>query len=731
MPEEQPSSGPDGSYPSAAGAGPALGPGPGPEPGPGTSSQTAKSPRVLACILCQQRKVRCDRKFPCANCVRSRVQCVPATLHPRRRRRKLTERELLERVRQYEALLRSNDINFEPLVAADLGGGDGQGGSGAPTGDGGGRGGRESDDEHADSGEAESGSTPTTGDIQDPDFWQFGKLALRETDKWGVDRAAIKEAWENFTQDSDHLLFGVRNAAVDLSTLHPEPAQLFRLWQVYLDNVDPLFKVTHTPTLQRLIAEAAGDLSLLTTTQEALMFGVYCIAVTSLADDKCQAIFASPRQDLLARFQFGCQQALQNARFLRTSERDVLTAFFLYLMSLGLRAHPQSLSSMLGIAMRLAMRMEIHAEESLANLPVLEAEMRRRLWWAFKLLDTRIGELAAHKFTAMGPGWDCRIPLNVNDSDLLPEMSRPPASLETPTEALFAVVRSELGDFVRKSRFDASMNYKGLFKHGADKAPPTTAPTIDDAAQTMENRYLQSCDPRNALHFMTMWTARETLARYRLIEYYHDHSNPGIEITDQERDVSVSYAVDMLDHDTRIQVSPLTQGYRWFTDFYFPMLAHVHLVHDLQRRPLARIAERAWEAMYDNYHARVQQWESDNPITHLFANMMLQCWDHCETTALQMGEHLAVPRLVSDIRRRQQQIADSTRSFSHAGLPSDVMQLDSSIAGSAPPTNALPMSSGMPDPGLMLQPDLHSYSIASGLSPLDDTDFQLDWAAFN
>ena len=80
------------------------------------SSSTVKPPRVLACVQCQQRKVRCDRKFPCANCVKSHVQCVPATtLAPRQRRRRFPERELLDRLHRYESLLLQNHIKFEPL----------------------------------------------------------------------------------------------------------------------------------------------------------------------------------------------------------------------------------------------------------------------------------------------------------------------------------------------------------------------------------------------------------------------------------------------------------------------------------------------------------------------------------------------------------------------------------------------------------------------------------------
>ena len=73
------------------------------------------SQRVLACVRCHRRKLRCDRTFPCANCVMVRSECVPATLLPRQRRRRFSERELLERLRRYESLLRQHRITWEPL----------------------------------------------------------------------------------------------------------------------------------------------------------------------------------------------------------------------------------------------------------------------------------------------------------------------------------------------------------------------------------------------------------------------------------------------------------------------------------------------------------------------------------------------------------------------------------------------------------------------------------------
>lgn len=71
--------------------------------------------RVLACVSCQQRKIKCDRHFPCAHCLRGGISCVPASLVPRQRRRRFPERDLLQRLRHYEDLLRQNNVDFKPL----------------------------------------------------------------------------------------------------------------------------------------------------------------------------------------------------------------------------------------------------------------------------------------------------------------------------------------------------------------------------------------------------------------------------------------------------------------------------------------------------------------------------------------------------------------------------------------------------------------------------------------
>ena len=145
----------------------------------------------------------------------------------------------------------------------------------------------------------------------------------------------VKKAWDQSVVNDDHLLFGSRETTVDLSTLHPDPVQIFRIWQIYLNNVNPLLKVTHTPSLQGRIIEAASNVANISPTLEALMFSIYSTSILSLVVEDCQTMFGSSKDDLLMRYQFGCQQALLNSGFLRSSDRDCLTALYLYLVSLA------------------------------------------------------------------------------------------------------------------------------------------------------------------------------------------------------------------------------------------------------------------------------------------------------------------------------------------------------------------------------------------------------------
>ncbi|KAK0121231.1 hypothetical protein ONS96_011408 [Cadophora gregata f. sp. sojae] len=710
---------------------------PSPEP-PSRPPQPPKPQRVLACILCQQRKVKCDRKHPCANCVKARTQCIPATQVTRVRKRRFPERELLDRLRKYEDLLRQNNVRFEPLhkdandkVSPKIEDGANY----------------DSDDEPSRAPVMDRPSPATTTSSErlpeTKNILHAMSQEFRDPDNHSnssdddVREIHIRTAISQMALNDDHLLFGSGKESVDISSLHPEPIQLFKLWQLYLDNVNPLLKVTHTPSLQGRIIEAASNISNIEPPLEALMFGIYCMAILSIDENICQSTFGSPKEDLAIRFQFGCQQALLNCGFLRTADRECLTALVFYLMSVRPETAVQSLSSLLAVAMRIAQRMGIDKEAILARSIPLEAELRRRLWWTLVLLDTRVGEMADSKSPSLTPIWDCRVVLNVGDSELRPQMKETPQAHGSFSDAIFAVVRSEVGNYVRHTKWHLDFSNPALLPLALAHQPHdfVEGSEMGSLESLIEEKYLRHCDPEIPLHFMTIWTARGLLAKCRLVEHYSKTSSIPRDQADTAREAAFVNAITLLECNTILSTSPLTAGFMWMTQFYYPFPAYVQILQNLKRQPLSARAEKCWEALSANYeahhHTLAERLKTRGPHFVMFykilAPVVLQAWTAREEAAEHVGESVVTPRIISYIRQV----------FSQYPLPGTAQQ------GSTPSmdTNAfsmpMPMTfdpnmfSGMGSQQGFTSPEPWASAGMVGMAPLSLDPNQIDWSSMD
>lgn len=71
---------------------------------------------------------------------------------------------------------------------------------------------------------------------------------------------------------------------------------------------------------------------------QALMFAIYFAAVTSLTPEECIVQFGEHKQELLARYRYGTEQALVQAQLLNSSEMVTLQALVIYLVCLDFGA---------------------------------------------------------------------------------------------------------------------------------------------------------------------------------------------------------------------------------------------------------------------------------------------------------------------------------------------------------------------------------------------------------
>lgn len=374
---------------------------------------------------------------------------------------------------------------------------------------------------------------------------------------------------------------------------------------------------------------------------------------------------------------------------------------------------------MFSIAFRIAHRMSIANEAINAKHSVFEGEMRRRLWWAMVLYDSRISEMTDYKTTQLVPTWDCKIPLNVNDFDIRPEMTTRPNDQETSTEALFAVVRGAIGNFIRYNAWHLDF-VNPMLRHVAKATQQSFDPYDDNLnglENIIENRYIKHCNSENPLHYMTTWWARNYLAKYRFFLYCSRHSKSPDDQSTNQRDAIHSYALRMLECDTALMSSPLTKGYRWLIQFHFPFPAYVRIVQDLRQRPLGPQADKAWDIMNANYAVRFVDMEpSANLLFKLFASTVLQAWTARHAALFGQDDTGGAKKMIRDIRKK-------------LGQTSPLMANADGVVTSKPIETAVipqgetqPLPSTGQDAGNLFDPSL---------AELNADFFDMDWSNFD
>jgi hypothetical protein len=149
-------------------------------------------------------------------------------------------------------------------------------------------------------------------------------------------RATFHRAFDAVFHCSNSFPFAIGPSPnVDLTDMHPTGTQIMQLWQIYLNNVDPLLKLTHTPTLQKRVIEASQRISSRLSIEkemEALLFNIYFISINSITEDESVASFGLTKSSQQARYHVASQQALLNANLMRTLDLSVMQAFMLHLV---------------------------------------------------------------------------------------------------------------------------------------------------------------------------------------------------------------------------------------------------------------------------------------------------------------------------------------------------------------------------------------------------------------
>ncbi|KAJ4984239.1 fungal specific transcription factor domain-containing protein [Stagonosporopsis vannaccii] len=614
-------------------------PSPAPSPAPGRAASTAQPlHKAFSCILCAQRKVKCDKKpGGCSNCTKARVPCIyKAPPPPRRRRKGVRDVDTKTRLRIYENALRNVGIDPESLLKqASLSGDD------------------QSIHARVDATSANQPamdlceeSTPIeVGVLVTEDgksrylengIWtslrsEFRDLKeiLDETSEEETDNTNLVNAPEPFSPDGSRLMFGSPTSSTGLRPLHPQPVESFRLWQAYLENINPLIKLFHAPTVQQMLSEANSNLDDMPRNVEALLFSIYSIAVESLSDGDCIAILGDHKNTARQRFRSGAQHALINASFLKTSDVMVLQALTLFILSLQ-DIDARIIWMLSGLCQRIGQRIGLHRDGDMLKLPPFEGEIRRRLWWQIIMLEGFSQKLAgtgtgSNASILMG---DVKLPANLNDSDLFPGMTEMPKESDRATEMMFFLIRCHVGNFLKRFETPQAV-FDGVWNKLTTSAVDvsTKEKAIGELERLFEHKFLRHCDSSIAWHLMCSHLAKAIIFMMRFMAYGADYQ--GKTETREERDTLFTLALQVCSAQILAYTMKEMQGFMWHVNMHFQWKALVFVLSELRYRTSGSQVEEAWRDVQLTYefHPTFDEELSKRALPIAVSNLALKAWD--------------------------------------------------------------------------------------------------------
>ncbi|KAK7402581.1 hypothetical protein QQX98_011686 [Neonectria punicea] len=611
-----------------------------------------------ACSLCARRKVKCDKRDPCSNCLKAQALCSYEAPIPSRPRKRAADEDLLVRLGLYEDLMRKHNVDFAHCANTWV-------------------------------------SSGLEGRLKESDSPM--KSPLAENTATSVERCLWSDLDSELKHPPNHILYPKEDAALcslsplpfsspgtqpELDRLHPEPRSIYRLWQTFVESVNPLTKIVHVPSLQQRILDASWDPSTASTSLKAVLFAIYTLAVSSMSADDCLASFGETRSALLMRYRAATFQALVEADFLRARELEVLQAFVLFLL-----ADPESdlASTLTGAAIRLGQKMGLHRDSVDPKIGFFEKEMRVRLWWQLCGLDARTRAVSSPGVnpppSELG---DVRPPLNVNDADLHPDMVGAPVEHNSPTEMMYVLMKFAVTSWLRASPKAAAV-FGNIFQgHARSKTSiEQEEEAINDLEAMYQERFLCNLDRRIPLHDYTHAMANLAIARMRF-KIHHPRwraaaNGDGVSRSGKENDALFESAVmslQMVVLAMRSKFSSQLFAHMHMTS-KFHIDAYVYVISDLRQRCSGDLVGLAWKMVEELYvkHPEIINDRKNTFFTSL-STLTLQAWE-ARRNALLLSEGVwesnATPLFIQSMwNGRQTQIETSVQMI--PGLDSHVLE---------------------------------------------------------
>ena len=454
-----------------------------------------------------------------------------------------------------------------------------------------------------------------------------------------------------------------------IESFHPEPKNIFRLWQIFVQRVNPLTKIVHVPTTQQRILDASFNVTEIPVSLAALLFAVYASAITALTVEECQAQFNEHRDFLALRYRDTCLRALVSADFLVSHDLETLQASAIFLFN---HAETDLSTSLVGSLVRLAQRMGLHLDppppdpKRLTPLSIFEREIRVRMWWQIRGLEARICSATIPDFRLLSPYdsiGNLRLPFNINDSDLHPNMTTVPVEHNGHTEMSPLLMKFQLIHWFRWDPEAGKLFECIVSKNDADLAGLCIKDDVIDGLQKIyQSRFLQVIDlsipTQNIIHLL----GKLSISRLRF-KVHHPRvrfstSNGGeLYVTQEESEILFKSALTMMEIVPAVMRSGFSP--HLVSHFsYWPLVdAMVYVTSELRRRLTGQDVESAWkhmEILYHDYAITLEDY--GNPFMVQYGDLVLEAWE-ARVRQLMLdngGEEVPLPGFIARLKEKRQ-----------------------------------------------------------------------------
>ncbi|UPX11902.1 uncharacterized protein EKO05_0002486 [Ascochyta rabiei] len=574
------------------------------------------APNPRSCTTCRKRKVKCDKKQPCSNCARAKTECVfPGPGRAPRKSRKPPDAELLERLRRLEGVVQNLNAQVEEheqeAAERERDGSSRQGSisecfPGGPNGS---------------SSSKDSPSVAVDDSVEGLES-RFGRLVVEK----GRSRYINNSFWASLNNEVEDLkavliepsddeedanspesseppgqhqgfIFGLSSTNVDMRALHPTPEVARQFWGAYKERVEPLVKVLHVPTFEQTFSDALAYPEKVGKGLESLLFAIYYGAVTSTIAEECLERWGEERSSLLNRYRFALEQALARANFLYCDEIVILQAFVIFLILLRRNDDARKIWTLTGLVVRIAQTLGIHRDGSHFGLAPFQIEMRRRLWWQVCVLDARSSEDHGCDPTIVEAQFDAKMPLNVNDTDLHPDMTEFPEERTGFTDMTFSLIRFEVANIFRRIFYipPGPVRCNALY---ANMSIADKEKWITECHQRMEEKYLKDCDMSIPLCWVTATISRLIMSKMWLVVYHpHQRKDGGASLPQEKKDKLFITSLENVEYSILLETEARTMKWGWLFRTYVQWHAIAFLLSELCVRTKGEAVERAWRAL--------------------------------------------------------------------------------------------------------------------------------------